>query len=46
VKQNLFICLEQEQVNDIRHKIADAIGEIGGTLIEDMQNNQWPELVN
>ena len=39
VKTNLFSCLESETVNDIRHKIADAIGEVGGTLIENSQNN-------
>lgn len=52
VKQLLFAALSNENDSAIRHQICDAIGEIGGTLIEHQdqfnQNqpsqNKWPEL--
>lgn len=47
MKQDLFYCMENEKSQSIRHLLADAIGEIGGNLLEDCSNNnsQWPELV-
>ena len=53
VKQILFTALSNENDSAIRHQICDAIGEIGGTLMEhqdqfneNMQpsQNKWPEL--
>lgn len=49
VKTSLFQCLENEPTQNIRHLICDAIGEIGGSLLEDSEKekgNRWPELIN
>eukprot|EP00828_Plagiopyla_frontata_P031997 TRINITY_DN41793_c0_g1_i3.p1 TRINITY_DN41793_c0_g1~~TRINITY_DN41793_c0_g1_i3.p1 ORF type:complete len:442 (-),score=61.87 TRINITY_DN41793_c0_g1_i3:44-1369(-) len=45
IKKDLLLCLESETSTQIRHQICDAIGEIGGSLLQDKQNNQWPELI-
>lgn len=53
VKQVLFQALGNENDSAIRHQICDAIGEIGGTLMEHQDQfnqsnqaseNKWPEL--
>lgn len=53
VKQILFQALGNENDSAIRHQICDAIGEIGGTLMEHQDQfnqgtqpseNRWPEL--
>jgi len=53
VKQILFTALGNENDSAIRHQICDAIGEIGGTLMEHQDQfnenlapsqNKWPEL--
>ena len=44
VKTCLFNNIETEQNSIIRHQVCDAIGEIGGTLVQS-KTNQWPELI-
>jgi hypothetical protein len=45
VKHKLFECLRSEDKANVRKLIADAIGEIGGTLLNE-EPSQWPELIN
>ncbi|EGR31191.1 hypothetical protein IMG5_116170 [Ichthyophthirius multifiliis] len=45
IQTQLFECLKTEPVQNIRYLISDCIGELAGSLLEDPQNNKWPELV-
>lgn len=38
IKQELFVSLEGEQKSSVRNAICDAIGEIGGSLMEDFES--------
>lgn len=40
IKQQLFVCLESEQNSSVRHAICDAIGELGGSLLEPMESTK------
>jgi hypothetical protein len=46
VKTNLFETLLTEQSEGIRHQLADAIGEVGGSVLsEEATKNQWNDLL-
>ncbi|EGR29723.1 importin 5, putative [Ichthyophthirius multifiliis] len=45
IKQILFELIKIEQTSSIRNLISSCIGELGSSLLEDTQNNQWPELL-
>lgn len=47
IKSTLFACIQKEANANIRSLICDAIGEIGGSLLEeeDQSSQKWPEFL-
>lgn len=45
MKNDLFVLLNQETNSNVRNQLADAIGEIGGSLYEEAAKNGWPNLL-
>ncbi|CAD8128052.1 unnamed protein product [Paramecium sonneborni] len=45
VKLNLFQLIEVENSHIVRNQLCDIIGEIGGSLYQDQNHNEWPNLL-
>ncbi|CAD8070471.1 unnamed protein product [Paramecium primaurelia] len=46
LKLRLFQCIEVENSQNVRNQLCDTIGEIGGSLYEDDNHNEWPNLLS
>ncbi|CAK67710.1 unnamed protein product (macronuclear) [Paramecium tetraurelia] len=45
IKLRLFQFIEVENSSNVKNQLCDTIGEIGGSLYEDDNHNEWPNLL-
>ncbi|KAK9870587.1 hypothetical protein WA026_008150 [Henosepilachna vigintioctopunctata] len=45
LKQQVIIAIQQEQSDQLRHKVCEVAAEVARNLIDDDGNNQWPEFL-
>lgn len=45
LKEQILLAIQQEQTEQMRHKVCDVAAEVARNLIDDDGNNQWPEFL-
>lgn len=45
LKEQVLLAIQQEQTEQMRHKVCDVAAEVARNLIDDDGNNQWPEFL-
>lgn len=45
LKDQILLAIQQEQTEQLRHKVCDVASEVARNLIDDDGNNQWPEFL-
>lgn len=45
LKEQILLAIQQDQTEQLRHKVCDVAAEVARNLIDDDGNNQWPEFL-
>lgn len=45
LKDQILLAIQQDQTEQLRHKVCDVAAEVARNLIDDDGNNQWPEFL-
>lgn len=45
LKAQILLAIQQDQTEQLRHKVCDVAAEVARNLIDDDGNNQWPEFL-
>lgn len=46
LKDQILLGIQQDQTEQLRHKVCDVAAEVARNLIDDDGNNQWPEFLH